>query len=205
MSSDVLIYDVKLPDRIEPYLIAAASVRRNDDVAFVCDCLMPEGIQGVALRHYSFPDRWWSANISLNLDGSVRTEFGPDGSYAFDCDITTPHFEAFDALCNIDLKLDVFVRPDARAYIVTDRDDFTEAVERGWIDDLERRRAERALAELTALIESDELLAFLEDICPIRAVDEAAEVTILDHRTLADAPVLEHWRRTRTVDDAAER
>jgi hypothetical protein len=197
-ADDVLVYDVKLADRIEPYLIAAASVRRNDDVAFVCDCLMPEGVQGVALRHYSFPDRWWAANVSLNLDGTLRTEFGPDTAYAYDCDITTPHFAAFGAICNIDLKLDVFVLPDGRTSIVTDHDDFAEAIARGWIDDADRVGAEAALAELTALIDAGGLRPFLEDVFPFRSVDDAAEVTILEHRSVADIPVLDHWRQVRT-------
>ncbi len=194
----ILIHDTKLPDRIEVYEIAAASVRRHDDVAFVCDCLMPEGVQGVALRHYSFPDRWWAANVSMNLDGSLRTEFGPGTAFAYDCDITTPHFEAFGALCNIDLKLDVFLRPDGLEHVITDKDDFERCLADGSIDAFDRAGAERGLAELLALIESRRLVAFLDGIYPFGPVDDAAEVVIGRIRSVADVPVIAHWRDLRT-------
>lgn len=197
MTGDVLIYDVKLPRTIEVYGIGAASVRRHDDVAFVCDCLMPEGVQGVALRHYSFPDRWWAANVSLNLDGSFRTEFGPNRDFAYDCDITTPHFDAFGALCNIDLKIDVFLRPDGSDHVVTDQDHFARSIADGSIDDHDRRHAERGLTELLDLIARHRFVSFLEEIHPFTRVDDAPEVTILGLRSLDDVPVLDHWRSNR--------
>jgi hypothetical protein len=196
-NASIIVHDTKLPDRIEVYEILPASVRRYDETAFVCDCLMPDDVQGVAVRHYSFPDRWWAANVSLDLDGSLRTEFGPGAAFAYDCDITTPHFEAFGALCNIDLKLDVFLRMDGRDHIVTDHEDFTRCVSDGSIDDHDRMGAERGLAELLDLIERRRFVPFLEDICGFDRVDDAAEVNILGVRSLADVPVLARWRELR--------
>lgn len=200
-TASVLIYDVKLPDRIEPYEILAASIRRNDAVAFVCDVLMPADIQGIALRHYSFPDRWWSADVSVDLEGAPLTGFGPDSGYAFDCDITTPHFAAFGALCNIDQKLDVFIRPDGREHIVVDQDDFDRAVAAGWIDDHDRREAERGLNELLDLIDRGGFVAFLENISPRCPVRDTAEVKILAHRSTTDLPVIDHWQARRSSRD----
>jgi hypothetical protein len=199
----LLLHDVKLPcgsfaGRVESYEIAPASIRRNDDVAFVCDCRMPPGIEGEILRHYSFPDRWWSANIGLRLDGSLRANtFGPAREFPYDCDITSPHFEAFDGLCNIDLKLDVFIRADGRDHVVVDHDDFDVCIASGWIDGYDRAGAEGGLSELVGLIESGSFVEFLLDVCPLASMDDVPEVTILPTRPLAEVPALDHWRRVR--------
>jgi len=156
-------------------------------------------VQGVALRHYSFPDRWWAANASMNLDGTLRTEFGPGTVFSYDCDITTPHFEAFGALCNIDLKLDVFLRPDGVQHVVTDQDDFERCIADGTIDDVDRAGAERGLAELLELIESQRFVALLDEVYPFGPVDDAAEVIIGELRSVDDVPVIAHWRDIRAT------
>lgn len=49
-TGQVLLYDLHLPDVVDVYAIASASIRRYDDIAFVCDLVMPEGIEG-AITH----------------------------------------------------------------------------------------------------------------------------------------------------------
>ncbi|NIU73719.1 MAG: DUF402 domain-containing protein, partial [Gammaproteobacteria bacterium] len=49
----------------------------------------------------------------------------------------------------IDLFLDLWVEPQGRAYHVLDRDEFDEAVDRGWLDTATARRARQELAALT--------------------------------------------------------
>lgn len=196
---EVLIYDVKLPNTIEAYRISPESIRRNDEVAFVCDVLMPPHLEGPALRHYSFPDRWWAANVPVDQDGTRLEGIGPNRLYAFDCDITTPHFVAFGALCNIDLKLDVFARVDGSKHIIEDFEDFENMIAEGWIDDYDRAGAESGLAELLAFMEEDALIDFLEDICPPMSLTDVADVSVEEVRSCTDIPVLEHWRARRAI------
>ncbi len=49
----------------------------------------------------------------------------------------------------VDLFLDIWIWPDGR-YTVLDEDEFTEAVDRGWITDQQRDHARRVLAGLEA-------------------------------------------------------
>ena len=189
----MLVYDVKLPDRIEAYEIAPASIRRHDDIAFVCDLIMPSDIDGIGIRHYSFPDRWWAANVFVDMDGAPRT----DVEFPYDCDITTPHFEAFGVLCNVDLKLDVFVKHDGVSYDVRDRDDFARCLADGSVDNFDRIGAEAGLSDLIALIERNDFVAYLDDICPRRPLDDAAEVVVLPLQRNANVAVLDAWRARR--------
>jgi hypothetical protein len=162
---------------------------------------MPDGIEGPPIRHYTFPDRWWQANIFIDLDGRPL----PDIS-SFDCDIATPHFVAEGVLCSIDLKLDVLVRADARTYTVKDQDHFEEALREGWIDADERHGAERGLEELVGLIDDGRLLEFLEDVYPLCDVSDAGAVEVppagvpeRDTRpaVVARAPLKRRRRRSR--------
>jgi predicted RNA-binding protein associated with RNAse of E/G family len=127
--------------------------------------------QTTGLRHYAFPDRWFTANVTIDLDGSPVE--APGDEFAYNCDVSTPLWHKGARAYEVDLELDVLVRADGRTYEVTDREDFEHACEAGWITWAERDGALRGRQEVTDLVESGELRAFLERVCPFGSIREA--------------------------------
>ena len=82
----------------------------------------------------------------------IAAVFRPDGDFSgYYVDILDPVYwfdaDAGTLLPIVDLFLDLWIDPSG-AYEVLDRDEFAEAVERGWLTDGQREHALRVLAEL---------------------------------------------------------
>lgn len=185
-------YNVHAPGEVRLFTVPERGIRRWDAQVIVYDVRV--GVD-LVLRHYSFGDRWFEVNCSLDLDGRFVTEAGPI-PWTFNCDICTPHALAGPDACNMDLWLDVLVGPDGWSHRVIDEADFAEAIRQGWLSDAERDGARAGLAELLGLIRSGELLPFLEQICPFQRVAESERQPPMERLTLAQLPVLNQaWRR----------
>jgi hypothetical protein len=148
------------------------------------------------LRHYSFVDRPFVVNCSLDLKGRFVTEPGPV-DWCFNCDICTPPFVADGDVYSVDLFVDVLVAPDGRRCFVGDEDEFTEAVECGWVTAGERVLARRGLAELLWIIESVGLVEFLEEILAFDDVRADAWQASFTRRSVAEIPLLKSEARER--------
>lgn len=107
--------------------------------------------------------------------------------------------------CGCDLFADVLVRADGVTYRVCDLDEFEQARRRKLILPSEADGAVRGLAELTAIIDRGDLLAFMSRACPIGplnppAVSPArrvplAQAHLLSAESRAAWPGLESRRR----------
>lgn len=115
-------------------------------------------------RHYSFYDKWFEINITLDANGKLFTEPGPI-DWSFNCDICTPCFSIGTNFFNIDLELDILVSNDGIEYVVIDEDDFDHVISQKLITENERNGARKGLENLFELISSGNLIAFLEDTC----------------------------------------
>jgi hypothetical protein len=146
------------------------------------------------LRHYSWAERWFEINCTLGLDGSFVAEQGVI-DYCFNCDISSPHFNVGHNFYNTDLYIDVLVGTDGRTHVVIDRDEFAEAVDRGWITAAEAMAARRGLAELLEVIQSGELISFLDHIYPFADVLTSAVQPPMEQKNLQDVPILVLHRR----------
>lgn len=155
------------PDEVRLFTVPRRGVRRWDQQALVYDVRVGEDR---VLRHYSFPDRWFEVNCSLDLAGRFVTERHHGVDWCFNCDLSTP--TAWDAtgIYNMDLWLDVLVEPDGRTHAVIDEDDFAEAIRHGWLTPAEQAGARQGLADLLATIRGQGLLPFLEQVCPFEDV-----------------------------------
>lgn len=183
----LLFHNLHLPAEVRVFTVPHADIRRNDHEALVYDvCVGP----GAVLRHYSWAHRWFEVNCTFSCGGDLVEADGPV-RWAFNCDISTPHLIVGGAAYNVDLELDVLVSADAAQYAVTDRADFIDAVDRGWMDAEEARRAEQGLDELLAMIRNGSFRPFLESVCPFSTLQASATQPPAQRRPLDEVPLLQ--------------
>ena len=94
-----------------------------------------------------------------------------------------------EAVYAVDLFLDVLVRSDGITHGVYDEEDFTHALERGWLSEHEAAGARAGLRELVDLIESNALVDFLTDVHPF-ASTLAPEAPAMEHVSLSETTLL---------------
>ncbi len=189
----VRFFNYHAPDTVRAFTVPAGSIRRWDDHAVVYDVRVgPDQI----LRHYSFPDRWFEVNCSMDLDGRFITEPGPV-DWSFNCDICTPHFIMGDDLYNMDLWLDVLVAPDGRSFAVIDEDDFAVAVRMGWPAETERDGARAGMADLLGILRSEGLVSFLDRIAPFAPLPAFPQQPPMERLPIAQFPMLQPGERGR--------
>jgi len=159
------------PNTVRAFFVPDRGIRRWDQEAVVYDVRIRSDR---ILRHYSFDNHWFELNCSLDSAGRLITESGPI-DWAFNCDISTPHFIHGPDVYNKDLWLDVLVAPDGNEHLVIDQEDFERAVDLGWATHIEREGACSGLNDLLAIIRTEGLIAFLERICPFKNVSDCGD------------------------------
>jgi predicted RNA-binding protein associated with RNAse of E/G family len=90
---------------------------------------------------FTFPDEWHDIGLFHRADGRFV------GTYANV--LTPPVIHDEGTWYTTDLFLDLWIGPDGRL-LVLDRDQFADAVARGWLDPDTQRAAESEVARLTA-------------------------------------------------------
>ena len=93
------------------------------------------------------------------------------------------------AVLAVDLFADVLVRADAISHRVSELDELDQASRNGLIVPQEARGAARGPAELTAIVERGDLLAFLSRACLIGPLEPPAAVPV-GHVPLSRVPLL---------------
>lgn len=185
-------HNLKLPEEIAVFSVPVSGIRRWDDIALVYDVRIGEEF---LLRHYAFYDRWFAVNVAMNRRGEFVIETRRDGiKWCFNCDIAAPLYSVGqDAAYTVDLEVDVLAETDGRTHVVMDEDDFARSIAAGWIDTHEAAGARAGLADLLAIIHSDDgLLGFLQSACPLENAEEGAPLQPPPRMlwSLDDAPLL---------------
>lgn len=183
-------HDFHPPGEVRVFAVSVSGLRRWDEKAVVYD----GPLDGLVLRHYSFYDRWFAVNCTLDPGGAFATEPGPI-DWCFNCDVTSPLFSVGGDLYTVDLSLDILVGPDGRTHVTKDEDDLTRAIENGWLTAQEQAGARHGLGQLLGIIESPGLVAFLERVSPFRALGDSATAPPMAKLTSADIPLLHPDRR----------
>ncbi len=183
--SFLLHHDCHPPEEVRVFAASVSGVRRWDEKAVVYD--VP--LDGLVLRHYSFYDRWFAVNCTLDAGGRFATEPGPI-DWCFNCDVTSPLFSVGRDLYSVDLSLDVLVGPDGRTHVIKDEDDLACAAENGWLLPEEQAGARHGLEQLLEVIQGPGLVAFLEEVSPFQAMSDGATPPPMAKLRLADVPLL---------------
>lgn len=186
-------FNYHAPETVRIFTVPMRGVRRRDAGAVVYDVRIGAGR---ILRHYSFGQRWFEVNCTLDLAGSFVTEPGPI-DWTFNCDICTPHFLIGADVYNMDLWLDVLVAPDGRQHMVIDEADFTEAVRLGQLTEAERQGALTGLSDLLGILQSEGLVNFLDRIYPFANAADCDHQPPMERRSVTEFPMLLPLERQR--------
>jgi predicted RNA-binding protein associated with RNAse of E/G family len=169
-------YNCHLPDEVRIFNIPSKNIRVCTDKVVVYE--VPNAEMGIVLRHYSFYDKWYEINVSMDYNGDFITESGSI-DWSFNCDICTPCFSVGDDYYNVDLELDILVGNNGKDYVVIDEEDFNIALTNGYISQEEKKGAQKGLDELVEIIEQDKLIGMLNDIYPFsKIIDIEPEVSM---------------------------
>ncbi|WP_100404281.1 DUF402 domain-containing protein [Bacillus solitudinis] len=158
-------YNLHMPYEVRLFSIDQSNIKLWNDKYLVYDVREDDMI----LRHYSFYNQWFEINCSFQLDGKLLGEQGPI-EWSFNCDICSPCFSEGNKIFNVDLELDVLVNQNGKDYIIIDEDDFEDAVNKAWITEKEQVGAKQGLNDLKEIIDSGNLIHYLNEICPFKDV-----------------------------------
>lgn len=130
-----------------------ACIAKHDDSVIVLDAefdhdvkheVLGEITRGTRTAEYYWFDRWYNIFRFLRNDGDTRLWY---------CNINTPPTLENGVLSYIDLDIDVLVQPDF-TYQVLDIDEFEQNAKLFGYEDELRREVQRAIGEVTSLIEA---------------------------------------------------
>jgi protein associated with RNAse G/E len=179
-------------DYVRQFRIPSRGVLRLDEDAFVSEAESA----GIVLRHYAFRDEWFKVNVTIDRTGEV-VEPEPSligKSFAYNCDIATPMELVAGAVCATDLFVDVLVRQDGVNHEVVDLDEFDQAIADRQISQNEAMHVRSGLARLVALINSGDLYAFLNGVCPFGPSTAESMLPVL-RASLDSLPAVQPGRR----------
>ncbi|MBP1995489.1 DUF402 domain-containing protein [Paenibacillus eucommiae] len=164
-SEKIKFHNLHLPNEVRVFQIPKTNIRVWNEKVMVYEVKIDDAIGGnFTFRHYSFYDKWFEINITLDASGKLITEPGPI-DWSFNCDICTPCFSKGTNFFNLDLELDILVSNDGKEYVVIDEDDFENVISQGLLTVNERIGARKGLENLIQLILSGNLISYLEGIC----------------------------------------
>ncbi len=204
MSGPVRDFDFH-PDEegVRVFTAEPAGVLRFSSEVYVCAARYGD----VVLWHYAFAQHWFKINLTTDLTGQIVETGGdePGSRFAFNCDIATPMRRHGTEVLAVDLFADLLVRADAASYHVCDLDELGQARRNGLILPAEARGAACGLAELTAIVDRGDLLAFLSQACPIGPLQPPAAAPV-GHVPLWRVPLLNlqsraAWLRSAEMPD----
>ncbi|CAM3395853.1 YgaC family protein [Paenibacillus lupini] len=198
MSEEIIAFhNLHLPNEVRVFQIPRENIRVWDDNYMVYDVKMKDSLgNDFIFRHYSFYDKWFEVNITLDESGKLITERGPI-DWSYNCDICTPCFSTGTELYNLDLELDILVNQDGQNYIVIDEDDFENVVNQGLLSDDERIGARKGLESLIELIESGNLQPYLESVCSFTDLIRLSDTIPHQILQLSDVPLIDATKRRR--------
>ena len=146
-------------------------------------------------RYYGFLDRWLSVYVTFDSDTLEPTGHPADDfPFAFNCDITVPHYVDGEAIYTTDLHLDVLVLADGTTHHLKDIDQFERAYHDGlfgrtWYEGA-RLEAERVIGEATA----GRFIDMLQEAAPFPETSNRASPPVLTELEPMDLDFKRHPR-----------
>jgi len=115
-------------------------------------------------RCYYFIVHWMS--IFVTFDSSLQLKPDPDFNFpfAFNCDITTPHYIRGESLYTTDVLLDILVAPDGVTYMIEDEDQFYQAYEDKIFGSVWYENALKALDWWCKLLDKGDFIEYLNGV-----------------------------------------
>jgi len=161
----MVLYQLHLPSEVRIFKYNSEPTHA-DSHAVVMDSVAIEDDTATYCRGYYFLDRWLSVFITFDERLELKADASHTFPFAFNCDITTPHYYQDDSVFTTDLYVDILVGTDGRTYQIEDVEDFQQAFAlgvfgKGWYDN-----AKRGLDWLIGLLEHGQFVNFLNEVDP---------------------------------------
>jgi hypothetical protein len=132
----------------------------------VIDSVVIENNIPIYCRGYYFFDKWLSVFITFDEQLQLKPDSNPAFPFAFNCDITTPHYRRGNSLFTSDLYIDVLVGTDGYTYQNKDVEDFERAFSFGLFGKRWYEGAKREADWLAGLLEQNRFVDFLNEVAP---------------------------------------
>jgi len=137
-----------------------------DSRAFVKDTVIIVEDVPTYVRYYYFFDRWLQVGITFDERLALKPDSSPTFPFAFNCDITTPHYCRDNSIFTSDLYIDLLVGTDGYTYQIEDIEDFERAFALGLFGKTWYEGAKRGAERLAELLERKRFLDFLNEVAP---------------------------------------
>ena len=185
------LHQLHLPDEVRVFKSTRVEAVPSSQ-AVVLDAVY-EDANGVAYgRCYCLLDRWLSIFVTFDVNLQLHPSYYGDFPFAFNCDVTTPHFTDGSAAFTTDLLIDVLVGPDGETYLVKDIDEYEDAFSQGLFGPSWYAAARNELQRLIGELRRGEFLDILQTIAPFPTSFEGIGLSSRDQYRLGDGPFRYH-------------
>ena len=160
--------------------------------AVVLDAVYGDYDSVVYGRCYGFLDRWLSVFVTFDKNLQLHPSYYGHFPFAFNCDVTTPHFLDGTGAFTTDLYIDVLVGVDGQKYLVKDIEEHEDAFSQGLFGSLWHKGAKNELERLVGELERGEFLDVLHAIAPFPTSFEGIQRYSRTQYRLGDGPFRYH-------------
>ena len=185
------LHQLHLPDEVRVFNSTRVEADPSSQ-ALVLDSVYGDD-NGVAYgRCYCFLNRWLSVFVTFDKELQLHQNCYGDFTFAFNCDVTTPHLLDGSAVFTTDLFIDVLVAVDGETYLVKDIDEHDDGFSQGLFGPSWQIGAKNELRRLVDELKRGEFLGILQSIAPFPTSFEGIERYSRAEYRLGDGPFRYH-------------
>ncbi|HUT75861.1 MAG TPA: DUF402 domain-containing protein [Armatimonadota bacterium] len=179
----ITLYQHHLPGEVRVFRYLSPPVQADDEV-IVCDGWYSSGATRGYCRSYMFLRRWLHVLATFGHDLMPAEDRSHGFPFAFNCDITTPHYRVRDKLYTTDLCVDVLISASGRNCVIKDREELTAMHAASQFGDLWQEMALREVRWLEDLVSQGRLVDFLNAFAPFPTAAIPCEISETAQRRL---------------------
>lgn len=163
-----------------------------NDQAVVFDFSVKNKQDDTHCRCYYFMKHWMSVLVTFDESLQLKPDSEFHFPFAFNCDITTPHYCSGRSLYTTDILLDIIVKPDGASYMIEDETQFYEAYENGMFGTNWYEGASKALEWWCTLLEKGAFIDYLNSVAPFPTKMSVNHEPLLIENDIDEIPFLNH-------------
>lgn len=163
-----------------------------NDQAVVFDFSVKNNQDDTHCRCYYFLKHWMSVFVTFDESLQLKPDSEFHFPFAFNCDITTPHYRSGRSLYTTDILLDIIVKPDGASYMIEDETQFHEAYESGMFGTNWYEGASKALEWWCTLLEKGAFIDYLNSVAPFPTEMSEHHEPLLIEKHIDEIPFLNH-------------
>ena len=163
-----------------------------NDQAVVFDFSVNNDRKRTHCRCYYFLKHWMSIFVTFDESLQLKPDSEHQFPFAFNCDITTPHYRSGRSLYTTDILLDIIVKPDGTSYMIEDETQFYDAYENRMFGTNWYEGASKALEWWCTLLEKRAFIDYLNSVAPFPIEMSVNQEPLFIERDIDEIPFLNH-------------